>query len=235
MNEVEIFDDIDADYEPLKYAEEDLVSKFCIAIYDATNNVYIGSGVLLNSEGLFMSAGHNFKKSNVQFGAYFDGKCYDVSLSFHEYDREELLDFAVGKLLNFDSHDYLADNFPKLRTCSDLKVGSAIKIAGFKSSIVIQAEVISELNPTDKIRIFKQRKEFSLIYPDRFQQILSEQLEGRGAFYMRTQDAECHTGFSGGPAYFENVIYGIVVSHYFLKSDYIIQCLKELSTIKRIN
>lgn len=226
----QVYDDID-DYEEANCfpitAGEDTVSKFCIAIYDSTNNVAIGSGILLNSDGMFISAGHNFKKQNSKFKAYINGEIYDISLLYYEYDSEELLDFAVGKLLNFNTQDYINENFPTLRDCSNLGIGSKINVAGFKSFKVRHAEVLEEINPMDGIYLFKQRKEFSIVEPDKSQNIISEQLNGRGIFYMPTAKANYYKGFSGGPAYIDDKIYGIVLSHYFLTSEYIKETLEK--------
>lgn len=219
-------DDIDDDGVFKEFAEEDSVSKFCIAIYNATKNEPIGSGILLNSDGLFISAGHNFKNPDIKIKAYFDGESYEIELSHIEYDRDSLLDFAVGKLQDFDSQKYGDAEFPILGNCSSINVGSRVNIAGYKSIIVRQADILEDMSMFEDCHLYKQRKEFTIVNPDTSQKILAEQLNGRGIFYMQRGEADTHKGYSGGPVYYGDRIYGIVISHYFLKSDYIKEILR---------
>jgi hypothetical protein len=226
MQEIHSFDDVDDDDIMESNTEDDNVSKYCIAIYNASNNTAIGSGVLLDSQGMFISAGHNFKNSEVNVKAYFGGKCYDVKLSYYKYDRDRLLDFAVGFLSKFDTHYYSNDVFPSLGSCSDLHPGSEVNAVGYKSSILNQAELIESINPAKDLRLYKQRKTFDIVNPDESQKIIFEELNGQGMFYMELQQAHAYVGFSGGPIYNDNIIYGIIISDYFLKSDYIKEILE---------
>lgn len=231
MEELDYFDDIDDCFYIECNAEDDSVSRLCTAIYDATNNLPIGTGVLISSDGLFISAGHNFKNDDIKVEAYYAGRNYDVDVLYKEYDRTKLLDFAVGKLQAFNSQYCLETTMPILYDCSDLNVGSQIKIAGYKSTVVQNSDIIEEINPIEGVVVLKQRKEFSIISPDCSQRFISEILDGRGIFYMKCGDADAYKGFSGGPVYFDNKIYGIVISHYFLKSDYIRDMLRSITDI----
>lgn len=219
MADSEIYDDID-EYAYPKDIAEDEVSKYCIAIYNAATNTFIGTGVLIADDGLFISAGHNFKNSIDDIKVFYNDKQYDIEKIYREYD-EDFHDLAIGNLSNFQ--DGTGFKYPVLTSCEDLKVGSEVSFAGFKSCSLYgsRIELLGVACITSENEIYKMRITKDLPEPDSVQKILLQKAENRIMMFLPSEKAERYKGFSGGPIYAGNKVYGIIISTYFLKSDYI--------------
>lgn len=231
MADFQIYDDIDEEDVTPSIANEDSVSRFCIAIYNATKKEAIGSGVLINDKGLFISAAHNFnKEENDIMKAYFDGKQYDINIIHKEYEQG-ICDLCIGTLVGFESDEYVDCTFPVFGGAFPLRVGSELTIAGYKKLKLRETENLGVVNPIDNLCVTKQRFNSDVQAPDSVQKSLQKELGNRVVFFLKRDGVEKFKGFSGGPVYQDNTIYGIVVSHYFLKSDYIKSMLERILTI----
>ncbi len=213
-----IFDDIDYEYNQPEFSNEDSVSQFCIAIFDATNHRPIGTGVLINAQGFFISVAHNFNNEKCEIKAFFEGRVYNILQLYKEYELGKF-DLFIGQLISFDSDEYSNCTFPILVNPVRLDVGTKLCIAGFKE--ISGTENLDVVNPIVDLQLTKQRFNSCVLEPDAIQKNLLTELGENFTFFLRSEGAEKYRGFSGGPVYFDGKIYGIVVSHYFLNADYI--------------
>lgn len=217
MTIYDIDDFLEDESDNLNIKEGDNISNLCFSVFDSESGAPIGTGFIVDNYGLFVSAGHNFKtEDNIK--AYFQGKEYDIKLLEKEYVEREPIEFAIGRLLNFD----LEIQEPTFATEENLNIGFEIKLCGLKKDIVHQSEILEKISLPSGILIYKQR--VGRIIPEiRRNNPLSIVIEDSKGFAVPFETIEkalnIH-GFSGGPAYVGNKIYGIITSHYFIKTDY---------------
>lgn len=220
MNTCEIYDDIDCEYIEQEISKEDSVSEYCIAIFDATNQKPIGSGIIIDSNGHFITAAHNFKKEKCMIKAFFDGQVYEIETLYIEYERGAR-DLFIGKLVQFNSDKYQGCSFPKLDDIVQLKVDDELCVAGYKGVKLRGTDNLGVINPIGNLHLTKQRFNSNVTKPDAVQKMLQNDLECPITFFLEREGAEKYKGFSGGPVYSDGKILGIVISHYFLNADYI--------------
>ena len=235
MNKQVTYDDID-DYEDFSAKEisnEDFISRYCIAIFDVTNNRYRGCGVILTPQGIFVSVAHNFNKDDADYIAYFNQKPYEVEILHIEYEQGKT-DLAIGRLIDFFSTDFNIEHYPVLTPCDDLSVGNEVNISGFKSYELPDSEVLERITLNDGQKLSKQRISKQIPVPDNSQEITLKEYEGKAKVYLERVGAEKYCGFSGGPVYIGQNLYGLVISHFFLKSDYIKLRLTDLNISDQI-
>lgn len=227
MDSFDIFDDIDFEYGEPEFSKENSVSQYCIAIFDATNHRPIGTGVLINSQGLFISVAHNFNNEKCEIKAFFEGRVYNILQLYKEYELGKFYLF-IGQLVSFNSDAYSNSIFPILAGPVQLEIRMKLCIAGFKELIITGTENLGISNPIADLHLIKQRLNSQVLEPDAIQKSLLTELGDNFTFFLRSEGAEKYKGFSGGPVYSDGKIYGIVVYHYFLKSDYITSILKSI-------
>lgn len=230
MDTQEIYDDIDdyAEFSEKEISSEDLISRHCIAIFDVTNNIYRGSGIILTPQGTFISVAHNFNEDDADYIAYYNQRSYEIEILHIEYEQGKT-DLVVGRLKDFFSTDFNIEHYPVLTSCENLSIGNQVNISGFKSYELPDMEVIERITIPDGRILSKQRFSKQIPIPDIPQEIVLKEYEGKAKVYMKREGAEKYCGFSGGPVYIGQNLYGLVISHFLLKSDYIILRLKELN------
>lgn len=230
MNNEIFIDDID-DYDDFSeecLAEDDTISKWSIAIFgkDSTPN---GSGVLINNNGIFISAAHIFKNDNNILKAWFDDQIYEIEIIYKEYESGKY-DFLVGKLKDFQPIRFC--ELPILKDCVNLSIESSVFVSGFKRTRVITTELIKRINIDHQLELIKQRQESKIVDFHIAQKNIPIVLRGDclswRKFTCHAKDDMKFSGFSGGPVYFKDKLYGVVLSNYFLKSDYIMKKLDNL-------
>lgn len=229
MNKQKIYDDID-DFDeilPKQISEEDSISKLCIAIIDITNNRYKGSGVILTHSGIFVSVAHNFDKVDADYSAYYNQQLYEIEILYKEYERGKN-DLVIGRLINFFPNNLSNEQCPVLTSCERLSVGTDVNISGYKSYELPDTEILERITHNGQ-NLVKQRICKQITIPDIPQEIVLKDYEGKVKVFMERIGAEKYCGFSGGPVYKDQNLYGLVISHFFLKSDYIKTHLKSLN------
>ena len=233
MDNIKLYDDIDDPVEPFlrKISSEDSISKFCIAILDITKNKYKGSGVILTPSGLFVSVAHNFDRPDTNYIAYYNQKLYMIEFLCKEYEQGKT-DLAIGRLINFIPTEVDRELYPLLISCEHLSVGEKVNISGFKSQELPEAEILERITLHDGLNLCKQRISKKVPVADISQEIVLKEYEGKAKVYMERVGAEKYCGFSGGPVYSNQNLYGLVISHFFIKSDYIKLKLLELDIHK---
>ena len=216
MNIDEIDDFFDDEIENITIKEEDSISQLCFSIFDSVDNTPIGTGFLVDKTGLFLSAGHNFKTPNVK--AKFWGKVYDIELLEKEYEPGEPLEFAIGKLVNFDA--YIPE--PIFVSGQSCDIGTKINLCGCKKDLVNQSEVLDIITLPSGINVHKQRiiKEIPEIKKNDPLSAIVKDSNGIAVPFEHHNQLNTLCGFSGGPVYIGNKIYGIITSHCYIKVDY---------------
>lgn len=216
MNINDIDDLFEEESEEITLKEEDRISKLCFSIFDSNNGTPIGTGFLVNKTGLFLSAGHNFKTPNVK--AIFRGNIYDIELIEKEYEPREPVEFAIGRLIDFNI-DVPEPSFAIGEVC---EIGTKIDLCGCKKDLVNQSDVLDIITLPSGINIHKQRitKEISEIKKNDPLSIIVEDSKGIAVPFEHHDQLNTLHGFSGGPAYIGNKIYGIITSHCYIKADY---------------
>ena len=61
----DIDDFLDEEVEEITLRDEDSISQLCFSIFDSVDNTPIGTGFIVDKTGLFLSARHNFKTSEL--------------------------------------------------------------------------------------------------------------------------------------------------------------------------
>lgn len=226
-------DDID---EYIPNNQDDDVSEFCIAIYDKSTQKAIGSGVLLNSDGLFISAAHIFLDKEHDFRAYFDKKEYKIKFLCEEYIKGQK-DLSIGILKDFEKDKYTSKSFPSLALSSGLGLKTKICVTGFKSVNLIETDLLDTIKPLNNLLIYKQRFSKEIIEPDSTHKSRLEGFAGHVTAFLHSSNDKYarYKGFSGGAVYINDTIYGIVLSFYFLNSSYIIDIIKKCNCGLTVN
>lgn len=216
MNIDEIDDSFDDEIENITIKEEDSISQLCFSIFDSVDNTPIGTGFLVDKTGLFLSAGHNFKTPNVK--AKFCDEVYDIELLEKEYEPGEPLEFAIGKLVNFDA-DIPMPIFASGQSCD---IGTKINLCGCKKDLVNQSDVLDIITLPSGINVHKQRiiKEIPEIKKNDPLSAIVKDSNGIAVPFEHHNQLNTLYGFSGGPVYINNKIYGIITSHCYIKADY---------------
>lgn len=216
MTIYDIDDYLEDETDNLNIKKEDSISDLCFSVFDSVSDAPIGTGFIVDNSGLFVSAGHNFKTEDIK--AFFRGREYDIELLKKEYIEREPVDFAVGRLLKFDTDI----QEPVFATDESLKTGTNIKLCGLKQAIVAQSEVLEEITLKSGIKIYKQR--IDRIIPEIKRNnplfVIIEDSNGFAVPFETIEQALNIHGFSGGPVYIGNKIYGIITSHCYIKTDY---------------
>lgn len=227
-NFIEDIDDYD-DFSEEPLAEDDAISKWSIAFFGDASTPN-GSGVLINNNGVFISAAHIFKNENNILRAWFDDQIYEIEIIYKEYESEKY-DFLLGILKDFQPCRFC--ELPILKDCVNLSFGSSVYVSGFKRTRVITTDLIKRIHIDDhQYELIKQRKESKIVDFHITQKNIPIVLRGDclswREFTCHAKDDMKFSGFSGGPVYFKDKLYGVVLSNYFLKSDYIMKKLDNL-------
>lgn len=223
------YDDID--YEP-QYnkcmRQEDSISKLCIPIYNATETKPIGSGIIVTKNGIFLSVAHNFKNPNIQHKTKYNNKTYEIGLLYHEYGDGK--DLAIGQLVDFEDNS-LTDKDEHINdSAKNLILGSELILTGYKSKLLYDAEFMDEIEINGDLTLIKQRicrRYVELTQKNPLFLAIQEWADTVIPFEYHTH-GEHLKGFSGGPVHDGTTLYGIVVSHVFLKIDYIKKIFKNI-------
>jgi len=87
-----------------------------------------GTGFLINNDGIFISAGHNFKQDVTSYKAFYNNREYQISCVHMEYDDERGLDLFVGRLDDFN--EVLPCDID-LGSSDELEIGATLCFCGF--------------------------------------------------------------------------------------------------------
>ena len=193
----------------------------------------VGSAFLIDSMGTFVTVGHNFNRTSVaKFGAPNFTDFREIELFHIEYDRDLGIDLAIGKLCGYKSNAHM----PKLCSAKNLEIGTKLWLCGYKSFLVDGADEISVHKYGNGLTLHKQciQKEVIEIPKNDFALIQRmKECNGSALPFESNSEGDKLKGYSGGPVYIGPNIYGVIVSHYFITSDYIVTRLpygRELDT-----
>lgn len=216
MNDYNIDDTLDEEWDDMPIIDEDSISTLCFSIFDCTSGAPIGTGFIVDKNGLFVSAGHNFKTDNVK--ALFRGTVYDIQLLEKEYEEREPIEFAIGRLIDFN----VDIPSPLLAINDDCNVGTKINLCGCKKDVVNTSEILKKITIPNGINIYKQRIERVIPEIKRNDPlfVIVKDSNGMAVPFEHHDQFRYLSGFSGGPAYIGNKIYGIITSHCYIKTDY---------------
>lgn len=230
--EIEYYDDLDDfDGEP-QFANEDIISIVCFPIVNSKEVKNIGTGFLINKDGYFISVAHNFKDPVENLKVYTNDDWYDIELICKEYDKEIYSDLVIGRIVNLPNSYTYELNLPYLYTTQgNIDIGSEIKLLGFKSTSLIEADKLKEIYFGNGRSSHKLRITRNIIDPKDdtvFTNIPSLICNEKILFFEKHSEDNKLGGFSGGPVYRNEGIFGLIISHYFLKMEYIIPILNNL-------
>lgn len=216
MNDYNIDDTLDEEWDDMPIIDEDSISTLCFSIFDCTSGAPIGTGFIVDKNGLFVSAGHNFKTDNVK--ALFRGTVYDIQLLEKEYEEREPIEFAIGRLIDFN----VDIPSPLFAINDDCNVGTKINLCGCKKDVVNTSEILKKITIPNGINIYKQRIERVIPEIKRNDPlfVIVKDSNGMAVPFEHHDQFRYLSGFSGGPAYIGNKIYGIITSHCYIKTDY---------------
>ena len=207
------YDDIDDDNEDVDFSPSDrAIANQCIAIYDVVTNVYIGSGVLISNQGLFISAAHNFNDVGHAWGAFFNGKLYKIKTLFIEYHQDSVKDLFIGELVNFNQYDFTIVPLANSESISEEK---ELKVCGYKSKDIIAPPINKGIKISDKLYVNQYCPTVHIVAPKIRQKISKSVLNGVDI------DVRKYKGLSGGPIYGKYGIYGILKGNLYLTTEYI--------------
>lgn len=207
------YDDIDDDNEAVDFSPLDrAVANQCIAIYDVVTNVYIGSGILISNQGLFISAAHNFNDVGHACGAFFNSKLYKIKTLFIEYDQDSIKDLFIGELVNYDQYDFAIVPLANSERIAEEK---ELKVCGYKSKDITAPPINKGIKISDKLYVNQYCPTVHIVAPEIRQKISKSVLNGVDI------DVRKYKGLSGGPIYGEYGIYGILKGNLYLTSEYI--------------
>ncbi|MDE6019746.1 MAG: hypothetical protein K2H01_01935 [Ruminococcus sp.] len=200
----------------------------CVHIFKDNPEAHIGSGFLLNRDGLFISAAHNFKNKENTFFAVYDSKRYEIIEILNEYKKRdsyteedhECKDLYIGILKNFNpSRDFNPGILSKENTnCDELRVEgyNSFQEAPFHRYQYENTELYHKLlratKPNDNLILIGLRNSRENVLP----------------FYI--PNSKKYGGLSGGPVFIGKQIYGCFIGDVFITSPYIICKLKEMRT-----
>lgn len=202
-------DDVEAvDFSPLDKA----VANQCIAIYDVVTNVYIGSGILITNQGLFVSAAHNFNNVGHACGAFFNGEPYEIKTLFIEYDQDLIKDLFIGELVNYKQYD-----FPIVSLADSERIAEEkeLKVCGYKSKDILAYPINKDIKISDKLYVNQYCPSVHIVAPEIRQKIDGRILKGVDI------DVKKYEGLSGGPIYGAFGVYGILKGNLCLTAEYI--------------
>lgn len=200
--------------------EQEAISTICIQIFNASTNSYVGTGFIVNSEGYFLSAGHNFKYCIESYRACFNTHEYSIEEIHKEhYYSEENQDLFIGRLSGFS--ESVSGDF-HLKETIGLNVGDPLNIYGFNSHNYGGDTPLEVRNKT----LYHHMLRLHLETPDCKKNLAREQQDTR----LRNEEIKVlssfctreYAGVSGGPVYSENNIYGVCLADLFLPTEYIL-------------
>lgn len=113
-------------------------------------NKYIGTGLLIDNSGIFVSVGHNFKDTAQTYFAYYDSSSYKIDIILNEYNQENCQDFFIGKL---EGCPNLKLQITPFSSTESLKHGDFLKVCGYKSKKLLIEPIIKDINLSDGIAV----------------------------------------------------------------------------------
>ena len=207
------YDDIDDDIEEVYFSPLDkAVANQCIAIYDIVTNVYIGSGILISNQGLFISAAHNFNDVEHACGAFFNGEPYKIKTLFIEYDQDPIKDLFIGELVNFKQYDCPIVSLANSEWLSEEK---ELKVCGYKSVGNIAHPINKGIRISEKLYVNQYCPTVHICAPE------IELNIDENVFRGIDLNVKKYGGLSGGPIYGAAGIYGILKGNLYLTAEYI--------------
>ncbi|RKU69573.1 hypothetical protein DWW91_11295 [Parabacteroides sp. AF17-3] len=191
------------------------------------NSVSRGTGFLINTAGVFLSAGHNFKEELDSYRAYYRGNEFFISPILKDYDDDKGADLFIGKLNNFEERIVIPFT---LKNSSELSVDHELYICGWNTrenipgSIEPFGDSIHFLGASSYCHIISN----SLSIEDKTTKGIITPRSFRNEFRPLKKYYDTYRGLSGGAVYWKYNIYGIYIGNCFCSSEYIIEKLKDL-------
>lgn len=226
FDEIYEFDDLDEFEEITQFTELDSrIANQCIAIY--SEDVYIGTGVLLNDSGVFISVGHNFKQNYEHYHGFYDNTSFEISLIYNEYDEDSCDDFCVGKLAGFNT---TRGNLLPL-SVKNLDPNSILSVCGFKSKKLRITPIKLDIKVSDSILVDQYITKVQFLSKEEWIKRPGRKYTPRAKddrFPLINIDANLFHGLSGGPIYTQEGIHGVLIGEMFVPSEYIKSVLEKL-------
>lgn len=198
----------------------------CVHIFKDNPEAHIGSGFLLNRDGLFISAGHNFKNKENIFFAVYDSKRYEIIEILNEYKKRDSYteedhdckDLYIGILKNFHPS---SDFNPGMLSTENVNYDE-LRVEGYNTFLEapfhryqyenteLYHKLLRASKPNANLNVIGLRNSRENVLP----------------FYM--PKFEKYRGVSGGPVFVDKNIYGCFIGDVFIKASYIIAKLNEM-------
>lgn len=219
------YDDIDDEVSFSK--EDEIIAQQCLAIYksEIDNDVYVGTGIIVSKDGMFVSVGHNFK-DKCSYKAFFRNRSYNIQDIHNEYSIEHCLDLFIGKLLDFNHTDIPLFVFSPT---DNLQIGTNLRVCGYKSTLIGDEPIHQDII-TPHLKVNQYCIDTHILSRN-------EWINRNYNRYSQRQDCtiikyidintDKYSGLSGGPVYSDKGIHGILIADLFLPSEYIIKHLPE--------
>lgn len=214
INDLDFDDDLDSEitFEPK--------SKNCIAIFNDSEDKYIGTGFIIDETGKFLSAGHNFKETKIKYKAYYQQNEYEIETIYFEYD-EMGRDLFIGRLTGFKEEidgTFCLESTNELELNHRLYVGgfNSVKYSGIPEPIQIKQHTLFKHDISTKLTILEERKDISSI-----RHKIDCRLQCENIKLLDLTNPEKYYGLSGGPVYDKNNIYGVCIADMFIPMEYI--------------
>lgn len=214
--------DLDFDDDPDFDGEVELETRLnnCIAIFNESEDKYIGSGFIIDKTGIFLSAGHNFKDTGIKYKAYYQQNEYEIETIYSEYDGIGK-DLFIGNLVGFKED---IDETFCFGRADELQLNQRLYIKGFNSteyggisrSIQIKNHTLFEHDILTRLTVLEERKDISPIRHN-----VDSRLQCENIRLLDLPNPEKYYGLSGGPVYNQNKIYGVCIADMFIPMEYI--------------
>jgi len=221
----ELYDDID---DGISFSNEDeIIAQQCLAIYKSEQgkDKYVGTGVIISNEGLFVSVGHNFKE-NCIYKASYKSILYNIDVIYNEYSKEQCLDFFIGKLLDFNCSNSLVGFAPT----DKLQIGANLRVCGYKATLIGDTPIHQGIIITPQLKVNQYCIDTHILSKEEWLSHQVDMLTPRkdcNIFKYIDVNTERYMGLSGGPVYSTEGIHGILIADLFLPSEYILEHLSK--------
>lgn len=235
----EEFDDVDQGIQFEISDVERSISNNLLAIFNGTDDRYIGTAFIIDDKGTFISAGHNFKNLPIPHKLYWKNQELQYETIHIEYTEQhsynetalECKDVYIGRIINFENIQHSEIGIVKNEVENDLD----LIVIGVKSSKIptYDKEIIIEPIMVNNQQLYIFYIKTNLTNP----QNLASQPIHNGDLRLKHNNIRCldfkrvsprkYGGISGGPICIDGKVIGMVIADMFITMEYILQLLPQ--------